>query len=208
MSKIIAATFMCAVLLFGEGLSAPQEKSAANRVQTYTSQTAGFRVNYRGTVTSSGKSGVSITLPAAPSANSSNAFVRISSSNKPFVYLPGTYGGDYYFEESNGGEISSDRVPGDSVTVNGLNFAKDYWAVYAGMGQWETVINCYALYNGQYYVVSLRQDFRTNLPGSIINGTRVTQSQMRDSLVNKMRDTTNAYVKTFNQILNSFSITR
>ncbi len=122
--------------------------------------------------------------------------------------MPGTYGGRYYFEKGNGGLTPSDRVRGDSVSVNGLKFAKDYWAVYAGEGQWETVINCYALTSGHYCIMSLQHDVATPMPGEILDGSKITNGEIRAKLISALRDTTNSYVASFNEILSSFSITK
>ncbi len=134
--------------------------------------------------------------------------VRIFVAEQPFVYLPGTYGGRYYFNHDVHSRLGESRVPGDSVIVNGVGFKRDYWAVYAGQGEWETVINCYAYHDGQYYVISLGHDSMAGKPGEFVNGSRITKQQMRTRLFNSLRDTTNDYVRSFNQILGSFSLTK
>lgn len=134
--------------------------------------------------------------------------VHVFVTPQPFVYLPGTYGGKYYFETGKDAKSVSDYVIGDSVIVNGLRFARDYWAVYAGQGQWEAVDNCFTFHNGTYYILSLTRNFITGMPGKKVNGVTVTRSQMRADLIAKMRNSTDPDVKSFNQILASFSLTK
>jgi hypothetical protein len=177
-------------------------------LNVYVDRTYGFRVQYEGTLAQRGSDEYEIDLPASTKEASMGSKVRIFVSQQPFVYLPGTYGGRYHFSGDRSGVTLSGRVAGDPVNVNGLEFARDYWAVYAGMGQWETVVNCYALYDGQYYIISLEHDFLTGMPGEIVNGSRTTKQQIRDNLINILRDTTNSYVKSFNEILGSFSIAK
>lgn len=116
--------------------------------------------------------------------------------------------GDTISTTTSRADWGENRVPGDSVVVNGVGFKRDYWAVYAGQGQWETVINCYAYHDGQYYVVSLGHDSMAGKPGEFVNGSRTTKQQMRTGLINSLQDTTNDYVRSFNQILSSFSLTK
>ncbi len=196
------------IVLLGTTAFAQKNKTAGSGLNVYASPTYGFKVQYQGTLAESNKSEFVITLPSSTAQSGNAGKVRIFVAQRPFVYLPGTYGGKYYFSGNNTGITASDRVRGDSVDVNGLVFARDYWAIYAGMGQWETVINCYALHDGQYYVVSLSHDFVTPKPGEVINGSRVTKHQISASLIGALQDSTNGYVKSFNHILESFSLTK
>jgi len=193
----------------GSRLSSGHDKQmSSKRFDVYVSQSHGFRVQYEGTLVQRSKDEYVIKLPVLSDGENAQSYIHIFVSRQPFVYLPGTYGGRYYFNDDRTGKTLSDRVSGDSVSVNGIEFARDYWAVYAGQGQWETVINCYALHDGQYYVISLGRNVRTGMPGAVANGSRITKPQMRARLIDAMRDTSNAYVKSFNQILGSFSISK
>lgn len=183
-------------------------KTGEGKLQTLSDRPAGFSVHYQGTLIKKNRGEYLIDLSGPANAEYGGGRVHIFISRRPFVYLPGTYGGRYYFDTDESARTTSDYVRGDSVTFNGVKFARDYWAVYAGMGQWETVDNCYALHNGQYYTISLARDFKTVMPGQTVNGTRTTKEQLRSSLIEKMRDTSSVYVKSFNRILESFSITK
>ncbi len=200
---VVAAMF---AVLFGTAAAEQNKKTESVRFKTYVDQTYGFKVQYEGTITDRGNGEYVINLPS--SAGQAGSRVHIFVAQRPFVYLPGTYGGKCYFDDGNNRHLSADRTAGDSVNVNGLEFARDYWAVYAGMGQWETVINCYALHNGQYYVVSLEHDFLTPKPGEIVNGSPIPKEQIRARLIGALHDTTNSYVRSFNEILGSFSVTK
>ncbi len=194
-------------LLLGRTVNSQTKKASGRQFNVYTSNTHGFTVSYDGTLVQRGNDEYVI-KPAASNGTNDRNEVHIFVTQRPFVYLPGTYGGRYYFDAGKNPNTNSDYVSGDSVTVNGLRFAQDYWAVYAGMGQWETVDNCYALHNGHYYTISLTRDFKTAMPGEKVNGVAASKTQMRAGLIEKMRDSTDVYVKSFNQILKSFSITK
>lgn len=194
-------------LLMGTAIFAQNKQASVKQVKVYVDSSYGFKVQYEGTLSERSKDEYVIKLPPPADAKEVGSYARIFVSQRPFVYLPGTYGGRYYFNDDKTSRILSDYVHADSVSVNGLRFARDYWAVYVGQGQWETVINCYAFHSGRYYTVSLGHNFLTGMPGEIVNGSRITKQQMWTRLIDTMRDTTNGYVKSFNQILGSFSIT-
>lgn len=206
--ELLSVLVLVPVVLLGTTAFAQKNEAAGSGLNVYASPTYGFRVQYQGTLAESNKSEFVITLPSSNAQSGTVGKVRIFVAQKPFVYLPGTYGGKYYFSGDSTGITATDRVRGDSVDVNGLQFARDYWTVYAGMGQWETVINCYAFHDGQYYVVSLNHDFATPKPGEVINGSRVTKQQISGRLVSSLQDSTNSYVRSFNHILESFSLTK
>lgn len=184
------------------------KESSSKRFNVYSSSTYGFKVQYQGTLVRQGSDEYIIDLPASTGQANPSSKAHIFVAQQPFVYLPGTYGGRYYFNEGNTGLNASDQVQGDSVNVNGLKFARDYWAVYAEEGQWETVINCYALHAGQYYIVSLERDLAAGMPGEKVNGVTIAKQQIRARLISALRDTTDSYVRSFNQILDSFTLTK
>ncbi len=210
MKRILSLSLISSVMFFllGESLVAQTKQVSARETHVYVDSSYGFKVQYAGTLVQKNRDEYVIQLPSTSTRSNSGGEVHIFVSQQPFVYLPGTYGGRYYFPNDGTDRTSSDRVPGDSVIVNGQSFARDYWAVYAGQGQWETVINCYVFHNGQYYVVSMLHNFLTGMPGEIVNGTRITKKQMRASLIEKLHDPANAYVSSFNQVLESFSFTK
>ncbi len=208
-SMIVLLSETAAVASEGtESPSGQNKESGSVRFNVYSDQDYGFKVQYQGTLVKRDSDEYVINLPSSTEQAYSGSRVHIYVAQQPFVDLPGTYGGRYYFDEGTSRMTASDREQGDSVNVNGLEFARDYWAVYAGMGQWETVINCYALHNGQYYVVSLEHDFFTPKPGEIVNGSPIPEEQIRARLIGALHDTTNSYVRSFNEILRSFSVTK
>ncbi|MCL4540012.1 MAG: hypothetical protein M1378_10545 [Bacteroidetes bacterium] len=205
---VIVVLFLGTIFLFfGRTANSQTKEAGGKQLSVYTSNTHRFTISYHGTLIKK-SSDEYVVKPAALNGMNDRNEVHIFVTRRPFVYLPGTYGGRYYFDASPNSNGSSDFARGDSVTVNGLRFARDYWAVYAGMGQWETVDNCYALQDGQYYTISLTRDFNTAMPGAKVNGVATSKAQMRAGLIERMRDSTNVYVRSFNQVLRSFSITK
>ena len=208
MVKLIIAMSAVLFLFFGEATIAQNKDVRGKQLDVYASSIHGFKFQYEGTLTERDKDEYVIKLPANASGDGAESFVHIFVDARPFVYLPGTYGGKYYYSEAKDSRVTENRIPDDSVSVNGVRFARDYWAVYAGQGQWETVINCYAFHEGQYYVVSCVHNFLTAMPGETVNGVRTSKQQIRTKLINALHDTTNDYVKSFNQILGSVSFTK
>ncbi len=206
-SLIIALAGFALFIVGGKEGIAQNKRPISDQTAVYESSYYGFRFTYRGTLTEQSKDNYLIDLPTGADENFGSQ-VHIFVDQRPFVLLPGTYGGKFYFGDNRTSKILEDRVSGDSVNVNGLRFARDYWAVYAGHGQWETVINCYAFHGGQFYVVSLGHNVSTVMPGEIINGSRMTKQGIQNELIDALRDTTNDSVKSFEKILQSFSITK
>ncbi|HEY9166540.1 MAG TPA: hypothetical protein VIS48_10305 [Candidatus Kryptonia bacterium] len=196
------------LILSGSRIEAQNNQLDNRQHNKYVSPAGHFSLQYEGTLDEHNGNECAIRLPSSSKGDIDRAYVRVFVGQRPFVYLPGTYGGSYYFDNKSGDRMMSNRVAGDSLIVNGLKFARDYWAVYAGHGEWETVINCYAYDDGQCYVVSLEHDSRIGMPGEIVNGIKITRDQLRNKLVNEMRDTTSMYVKSFSGILGSFSVSK
>ncbi len=201
--------FACGLfLLFTQRTQAQVNQTSKGQFHTFANGTDNFTFNYKGTLVKRGDNEFLIELPEAANKGNGGGRVHVFVSRQPFVYLPGTYGGRYYFDADKQPGVFSDYVHEDSVTVSGLKFARDYWAVYAGQGQWETVDNCYAFHDGQYFTISLTRDFQTGMPGAKINGVFRSKQEMRASIMERMRDTNNVSVKGFNQILRTFSISK
>ena len=208
--EIIILGLSCGILfLIVAGTSgAVIKQTGSAKSNVYVSRSNKFMVQYNGTLIQKSKNEYEIKLRADEELSNDRNEVHIFVSERPFVYLPGTFGGKYYFADNPNSVLAEDRIPGDSMTFNGIKFARDYWAVYAGQGQWEAVINCYGFHGGKYFVLSLGHAAFTGMPGEEINGIRVTKQQMRTKLINALRDTTNNIVRSFNQILGSFSVTK
>lgn len=204
--KLLTTLGIFFILLFSVPVNAQTQRAGKGHMSVLENRAYGFTIMYQGTLVKRGQNDFVIELPQAASTGESRGRVSVFVSAQPFVYLPGTYGGKYYFESGTGGDVGPDFVPGDSITVNGIGFAQDYWAVYAGQGQWETVDNCYAFHDGRYYIISMNRDFLTGMPGERVNGATAGKPELRARLFSTMRDTSNVYVKSFNQIVNSFSI--
>jgi hypothetical protein len=159
-----------------------------------------------GTVEKTDNSTYRMTLQ--PSEYPQTAYAQVSVTDRLYVDLPATYGGRIYLDTPPSSRIISNRVLTDSVNTGRHTFIREYWTVYAGMGMWEAVINCYAHEGGRYYVVSLVQDAPSGKPGEERNGRPIVGEDVRRQLLNSLRDTTNVMVKEFTALLASIEIQR
>lgn len=143
-----------------------------------------------------------------PSNNSSpqDAIANISTSDRLFVDLPGSYGGRLFLDSPAAKNLLKDLVKVDSFSNGNQNFIREYWAVYAGMGMWDCVINCYAQKNGKYYIVSLVQDKQIGKPGEIINGNKLKAVDLKTKILSSLQDSSNIEIKNFNKLISSFQI--
>ena len=148
------------------------------------------------------------TVALRSSANSSarSAIARVSVSERLFVDLPGSYGGRFYFDQSQGRRLLEDRVFSDTLNTGHATYRREYWAVYAGMGMWEGVINCYTREGGKYYIVSLIRDKALGKPGEMVAGSRLTSGQLKARLLSNLQDTSDTTVQAFDKLLTSVKI--
>ncbi len=142
------------------------------------------------------------------SENSSiqNAIAKISTSDRLFVDLPGSYGGRLFLDSPGAANLLKDRVKVDSFSNGQQNFKREYWAVYAGMGMWDCVINCYSQKEGKYYIISFIEDKQFGKPGVISNGKQLKAEDIKMKILSSLQDTTNNNVKEFNNLVASFQI--
>lgn len=174
-------------------------------------QKYGFKVEYLGELIECVEARVCIRLPLEERAIGEKvvgkrAVIRIFVDKKPFVFLGGTFGGRYYFEETPTAPILSNRVFTEEVVLNGIPFRKDYWVVYGGAGSWDTVINCYTEYNGRYYIISLDHNFIWGTPGMEVEGRKITREELVNKALSEMLNDENKYVRMFNEILSTFML--
>ena len=134
------------------------------------------------------------------------AIANVSVSGRLFIDLPGSYGGRVYLDSPAGAKLLHYRVRVDSVHIDGRYFRREYWAVYAGMGQWDCVINCYSKENGKYYIVSLIQGKPVGKPGEIVGSNKITTDALQLKALSSMQDTTENIVGNFNKLLSSIEI--
>jgi hypothetical protein len=148
----------------------------------------------------------SITLLSPENSSARTAFAQISQADRLFVDLPGSYGGRLYYNDPGMKDLATSRLKSDSLDSGTIKFTRDYWAVYAGMGAWEEVINCYTQQNGHYYIVSLIQNRMLGKPGMEIEGKQITREKLQAKVIASLTDTTDAVVKQFNELITSFRI--
>lgn len=135
-----------------------------------------------------------------------NAVANITTSNKLFVDLSGSYGGKLFLDSPSAKNLLKDRMKVDSFSNGNQNFIREYWAVYAGMGMWDCVINCYAQKNGKYYIVSFVQDKQIGKPGEMINGNKLEAVDLKTKILSLLQDSSNSEIKNFNKLISSFQI--
>lgn len=136
------------------------------------------------------------------------AIAEVSATDRLYVDLPGSYGGRVYYDTPSATRLFQNRVLIDSVLVGQQNFHREYWIVYAGMGMWESVINCYMQETGRYYIVSLLQEVRAGKPGDDVDGLQLTAEGVQKNVLSALRDTTNTIVGEFTTMLNTVQISR
>jgi hypothetical protein len=137
---------------------------------------------------------------------SPKAVAEISTTNRLFVSLPGSYGGRLYLDSPNEIKIFKNRILLDSVNTGNKTFQRSYWAVYAGMGMWDCVINCHVKQNEKYYVVSLVQEKHLGKPGEIVDGKAITTKELQSKALSALRDTNNDIISKFNKLLSTVQI--
>lgn len=177
--------------------------SLNNRVQD---DVLGISFDKVGIVTRLDSSTYNISMLSSESSPTNSAFAQVSGSNRLFIALPGSYGGRLYLNSPLTNRLFQNRVMIDSVNTGHLNFHRGYWMVYAGMGMWDCVINCYVQKNGRYYIVSLVQDKPMGKPGEIVDGKPLKAGDLKLKIVSSLQDTTNNIIRKFNKLLSSFRI--
>ena len=159
-----------------------------------------------GSVVKQDSSTYRITFTSSSSHPSQAATALVATSNRLFVDLPGSYGGRLYIDSPAGTKLLHNRILVDSVNNGQQIFHREYWAVYAGMGMWDCVINNYVLNDGKYYIVSLVQEKQLGKPGEISRGKPLTSEDLKMKALSSLQDTTNNIVNEYNKLISSFQI--
>jgi len=177
-----------------------QTSKAESILQKY-----GFNLNCEGTISKVDNNELSI-VPDEMKTDG-RSMVQVSVNLGPSVYLPGTYGGRFYFSENPNSNLLANRILSDKIVVNGLEFIKEYWVVYGGAGGWETVINSYTKQNGNYYTISLQHSFIFGMPGTMEGDKKVSKEDFIKQALSDMKNNSDQYVKSYDNILSSFTLT-
>ncbi len=180
-------------------------RSVASRNSMVTDQALGISFLSLGQAARQNENGYRMSLQSA-SGNIRQATAQVSVSQRAVVDLPGSYGGMMYLDEPKAKALLTNRVRIDTVTSGGLQFRREFWAVYAGMGAWEGVINCYAFHNGQYYVLSLNAQLALGKPGELVGRKRASAEVLRTRLANILTDNQEPVVQKFNAFLSAFQV--
>lgn len=185
----------------GQTVSASAQDN--NRVQD---NVLGISFAKVGEVTRIDNTTFSIKLPSSDVNQLYNATAMVSVSNKLYVDLPGSYGGRLYLDSPNSTGIIQNIVKVDSIISGQQNYRREYWTVYAGMGMWDCVINCYFQSQGRYYIVSYVQDKQLGKPGEIIDGKEQKSEDLKLQALSFLEDKNNSSINAFYQLLSSFQI--
>ena len=148
-----------------------------------------------------------MTILQSPGSPGTSSVAEVSAGDRPYVDLPGSFGGKLYLDSPPAQRILGSRILVDSLASSGLEFRREYWTVYAGMGMWEGVIDCYARAAGRYYTVSLVQEAPLGKPGEDVDGKPLAAEEIRARLLASLRDSTGDVVSRFGQLLSSLQIT-
>ncbi len=203
--KVILTIVLATGLLFtayGQNKIGIQKK-LENLIQD---KTLGISFAKVGDVVKQDSSTYRITLTSSSSYSPQTATALVTISNRLFVDLPGSYGGRLYLDSPAGTRFFRNRILTDSVNNGRQIFHRGYWAVYAGMGMWDCVINNYFLNNGKYYIVSLVQEKQLGKPGEVLSGKTVTNEELKLKALSSLQDTTNNIVNEYNKLISSFQI--
>jgi hypothetical protein len=199
-TKVIVIFLLCFVFC--------QNKSNAQQVVSdyFHDDVLGIAFAKIGTVVKVDNSTYHILLQSSENSPVHPAVVQVSTTDRLFVDLPGSYGGRLFFDSPSASQLFQNRIFADSVNTGQLNFRREYWVVYAGMGMWEGVINCYTQKGGEYYVVSLIQNLSVGKPGEEVDGKPLTFENLKGKVFQSLHDTTDVIVNEFTTLLTSFQV--
>ncbi|HEY6951357.1 MAG TPA: hypothetical protein VI758_03050 [Bacteroidota bacterium] len=184
-----------------------ESRISAARDSIITDRTLGISFVRIGSLTSHQVNNYEMLLQSAE-GTIKRASVKVSVSGKRLVDLSGSFGGMLDLDDPAAKSLLKDRVRVDSVAVGDLCFRREYWAVYAGMGAWEGVINCLALVGSQYYALSMSADLPAGKPGEIANGIKSNAEFLQLRVVDALSDSREPVVQQFNALLSSVRLSR
>jgi hypothetical protein len=172
-------------------------------LKNYSDTKNKFAFQYFGELSKPNDNEVIIKLPSETQKN--QGYISVLVSSELSVNLPGTYGGRLPYNQSTANKELG-RYAIEKDTVNALSFTKEYWIVYGGMGSWDAVVNTYTKHQDHYYIISLNGTFFTVPPGEVVEGKKISEEELSQLLLERMRDPNNNYFNVLNGILSSFSI--
>ena len=202
MKKKLFFTFMLVTGLICTGKSQIINRTRNDNMKKIQYDSLGFFFKKIGPVLQVGKSTYKIML-SSDNSSVESAAAQVSVSGRLFLDLPGSYGGIVNPDSSSTG-FYKNRIMVDSFKTNNESFTREYWAVYAGMGMWDCVINCYKKEGNKYYILSLIQDKQIGKPGEVSGGKSLTSEELKLKIVFSLKDTTEAIIKQFNELVSSF----
>jgi hypothetical protein len=184
-----------------------KSRSSASSDKVMTDKTLGITFLTIGEATRQVENGYSMSLQST-GGRIRSATAGVSVSRRRFVDLSGSYGGKLYLDDPKARRLLKNRVKVDTVNIGGLRFRREFWGVYAGMGAWEGVINCYAFHKRQYYSVTLNADMTLGKPGEVVEGGKMSAELLRSRLVDVLNDSREPVIQQYNNLLSSFQVSK
>ncbi len=174
---------------------------------TVVDQSLGISFLNVGNITAQSAKSYTLSLQSA-TGNLRQAGVTITVSERVGIDLSGSLGGKLYVDDPGFNAVSRNVVRVDTVVVDGLQFRREFWAVYAGMGAWEGVVNCYAFHGGQYYSVCMNADVHAGRPGEVVDGKPVSDEDLRTRIAATLSDPREPLISQFGRLVSSFRVVR
>jgi len=147
-----------------------------------------------------------IALSSNGNSSLENANAEVAKSDRLFIDLPNSFGGRLYLDSLPSDHFLENKVLIDSFDSGIYKFQREYWVVYAGMGMWDCVINCYTKVNGEYYIVSLVQNKRIGKPGLVVNDKALQAKDLRMEALTSLQNRSNTIISDYYKLLSSFQI--
>ena len=136
-----------------------------------------------------------------------NAYAEVSASARPFIDLPGSYGGRLFLDSPDAVSIIERRIFVDTLRIESSSFRREYWTVYAGMGMWDCVIRCASIGNSNTVCVMLVQQMAAGKPGESGEHTPLTTESISKNILLKLQDPKSETISSFNALLSSVRFT-
>ena len=206
LSASVAAMTLIFALAPGGTAQPDTDRAATGRDSLVTDPALGIAYLQIGPSARHGQHELALSLQS-PVGSIRGAVLTVCRSQKPFVDLSGSFGGRMDTDDPKITSLLENRVRVDTVELAGLRFRREFWAVYAGMGEWEGVITCYAPHDGVYYVLSLHTGVNLGKPGEVVDGTPIGAEPLRRQLANMLFDDREPLVRRFNDFLSTIQLT-
>jgi len=186
------------------GVDSPAQGRESSRVDD---RALGIAFTPVGRVTKTGDATYSMAMVSPVPSPAPDAVAEVSVSDRLFVDLPGSYGGRFYLDSAKPPVMLRSLLTADSLARGGNMYRREYWIVYAGMGMWEGVINCYTRAGGKFCIVSLIKEAPMGKPGERMEEGSADAEDIRARFLSTLRDSTAPLIERFDSLLSSVQLT-